>query len=389
MSRRNSSVIALALLLTACAAQPRSVKPVVAVPQAESAASIDKTNATNSATVGDAVASQTPLVEESPRPFDMTRPEIVAFIDTLSTKHSIPADELRALLGQGIFQPKIITAMTRPAERVLAWWEYKDRLVSSERVARGRDFWNLHRDRLQAIESKTGVDAAIIVAIIGVETNYGRNMGSWRVLDALMTLGFDYPRRAEFFRSELEHFILLAREESWDPLTIRGSYAGAMGAPQFMPSSYRRFAVDGSATNNVTARRDLFADWDDIVASVANYFTAHGWQSGQPVLVDAAAPTEVLSALDRRNLDLNHTLASLRTSGVTFESSLPAETRAILVPAETTAGPAARIGLNNFRVITRYNRSVLYAMAVNDLAVSLRTSSESSTTPGATPGTAP
>jgi membrane-bound lytic murein transglycosylase B len=225
---------------------------------------------------------------------------------------------------------------------------------------------------LSAIEQKTGVDAAIIVAIIGVETNYGRNMGSWRVLDALMTLGFDYPRRAEFFRSELEHFILLAREESWDPLTIRGSYAGAMGAPQFMPSSYRRLAVDGSVAGSVPARRDLFTDWDDITASVANYFTAHGWKSGQPVLFDASVPAELLGALDRRNLELDRTLAALRASGVSFESTLPDDTRAILVPAETATGPAARIGLHNFRVITRYNRSVLYAMAVNDLAESLR-----------------
>lgn len=370
MSLRHSSVFLVILLLTACAGQPRSIKPVVATAQPE-------VPTTSSMSVSEE-AAKTPvsLADEAPKPFDLTRPEIVAFIDAVSTQHAIPADELRALLGQGLFQPKIIVAMNRPAERVLAWWEYKDRLVSPERVARGREFWNTHRDRLSAIEQKTGVDAAIIVAIIGVETNYGRNMGSWRVLDALMTLGFDYPRRAEFFRSELEHFILLARQESWDPLTIRGSYAGAMGAPQFMPSSYRRFAVDGNFDGNVAhsvpARRDLFTDWDDIAASVANYFTAHGWQSGQPVLVDAAVPAELLDGLDRRNLDLDRTLAALRASGVTVESTLPDEMRAMLIPAETQTGPAARIGLPNFRVITRYNRSVLYAMAVNDLAHSLR-----------------
>jgi len=385
MSRYNSAVITVALLLTACAEQPQSVKPVVAIPEPKVSTAATHANSTSAAAVSEAVVANANLAEETPRPFDITRPEIVAFIDALSTKHAIPADELRALLSEGVFQPKIIAAMTRPAERVLAWWEYKDRLVSKERVTRGRDFWSLHRDRLQTIESKTGVDAAIIVAIIGVETNYGRNMGSWRVLDALMTLGFGYPRRAEFFRSELEHFILLSREEAWDPLTIRGSYAGAMGAPQFMPSSYRRFAVEGGAISNAPTRRDLFADWDDIVASVANYFTAHGWQSGQPVLFDAAAPTELLGTLDRRNLDLNHTLASLRTSGVAFESTLPDETRAMLVPAETAAGPAARVGLNNFRVITRYNRSVLYAMAVNDLAESLRSTRESVVTTGSAP----
>jgi membrane-bound lytic murein transglycosylase B len=366
MSLRYFSVFAIILLLTACADQPRSVKPVVATPHSE----VPKTS--NVVASDEAAKTPASIADESPKPFDLTRPDIVAFIESLSSKHAIPADELRALLGQGMFQPKIIVAMTRPAERVLAWWEYKDRLVSNERVARGREFWNTHRDRLSAIEQKTGVDAAIIVAIIGVETNYGRNMGSWRVLDALMTLGFDYPRRAEFFRSELEHFILLAREESWDPLTIRGSYAGAMGAPQFMPSSYRRLAVDGSVAGSVPARRDLFTDWDDITASVANYFTAHGWKSGQPVLFDASVPAELLGALDRRNLELDRTLAALRASGVSFESTLPDDTRAILVPAETATGPAARIGLHNFRVITRYNRSVLYAMAVNDLAESLR-----------------
>ena len=372
MSLRYSSVIGITLLLTACADQPRSVKPVVATPQVESVVASAESKPASDATSAEGALAQNAVADETPRPFDLSRPEIVAYIDALSSKHAIPAEELRNLLGQGLFQPKIITAMTRPAERVLAWWEYKDRLVSNERVTRGREFWNTHRDRLSAIEQKTGVDAAIIVAIIGVETNYGRNMGSWRVLDALMTLGFEYPRRAEFFRSELEHFILLAREEAWDPLAIRGSYAGAMGAPQFMPSSYRRFAVDGSGAASAPSRRDLFADWDDIAASVANYFTAHGWQSGQPVLFDAVVPTELLGTLERRNLDLDRSLAALRTSGVTFESTLPDETRAMLIPAETASGPAARIGLHNFRVITRYNRSVLYAMAVHDLAESLR-----------------
>lgn len=370
MSQRNALVFLIALSLSACATQSTSRAPAAAPMPAL------VVQAPPSPVVAETTSKLAESPDETPRPFDITQPEIVAFIDAMSSKHGIDAGELQTLLSQGVFQPKIIAAMTRPAERVLAWWEYKDRLVSAERIARGRDFWSTHRDRLTAIERKTGVDAAIIVAILGVETNYGRTMGSWRVLDALMTLGFEYPRRGEFFRSELEHFILLSREESWDAPSIRGSYAGAMGAPQFMPSSYRHFAVDAASADNTAAKRDLFNDWDDIVASVANYFTAHGWQSNQPVLFDATAPSELLSTLDRRNLDLDRTLAGLRASGVGFESTLPEQTRALLVPAETALGPAARVGLHNFRVITRYNRSVLYAMAVNDLAEALRPASQ-------------
>ncbi|MCC6171768.1 MAG: lytic murein transglycosylase, partial [Gammaproteobacteria bacterium] len=203
-----------------------------------------------------------------------------------------------------------------------------------------------------------------VIAIIGVETFYGRIKGSWRVLDALMTLGFEYPPRGAFFRSELEQFLLLAREEKVDPLAALGSYAGAMGAPQFIPSSYRRFAVDGGEDGS----RNLFADWDDIVASVANYFKVHGWQAGAPVLVEAQADPSVMATLDPRNLQLDDTVAGLRDRGIAFEAPVPPETAAILLPAELQDRPNVRVGFGNFHVITRYNRSIRYAMAVHDLA---------------------
>ena len=250
----------------------------------------------------------------------------------------------------------------------MTWWEYREKLVSEQRIAEGTAFWKTHRQSLDAISARTGVDSAYLVAIIGVESSYGRRAGTWRVLDALMTLGFDYPRRSKFFLAELEQFLLLVREERLDPATALGSYAGAMGSPQFMPSSYRRLAVDGSGDG----RRDLFTDWDDVFSSVANYFVASGWQRGAQVITEATAPEEVFAALDRRNLDLKDTAESLRARGVRFDPAVAADTPLILIPAEQRDEPGVRVGFANFRVITRYNRSILYAMAVHDLADALR-----------------
>lgn len=312
--------------------------------------------------------------DESPRAFNLDRDDIASFITEVASKHGIAEAEIRRLLAAGMYQPRIIAAISRPAETVLTWWQYRERLVGQERIDRGVEFWRAHRQRLEAVQARTGVDAAYLVAILGIETNYGRTQGSWRVLDALMTLGFDYPPRSRFFRSELEQFVLLAREESLDPLETRGSYAGAMGAPQFMPSSYRRFAVDGSANPEPTPattgnrRRDLFTDWDDVLASIANYFVEHGWQAGQPVLLEADAPAGTMATLDRRNLDLNTTIGELRQRGVRPATAVPDTTRALLVPAELENVENVRIGLRNFHVITRYNRSTLYAMAIHDLA---------------------
>jgi membrane-bound lytic murein transglycosylase B len=308
----------------------------------------------------------TPSTE--PGGFDLGRPEIRQFVADVSSRHGLAADEISALLAAGRFQPRIIEAISRPAERVVPWHEYRARFVTQRRIDEGVAFLAEHRSRLAAAEQSTGVDPHYIVAIIGVETFYGRNTGSWRVLDALMTLGFDYPPRATFFRGELEQFLLLVREERIDPRAALGSYAGAMGAPQFIPSSYRRFAVDGSADG----QRNLFGDWDDVIASVANYFREHGWQRGAPVLADAEAEPTRMATLDPRNLELDATAGSLRASGVRVAAPVPDDTPAILVPAELADGPSVRVGFGNFRVITRYNRSIRYAMAVHDLAEAIR-----------------
>ena len=351
-----------------------------AVAQTESAAANPAQTQTPVATES---AAATPPVVQSESAFDLQREDIRSFINEVAARHQLDPQAIEALLAEGRYQPRIIEAISRPAERVLSWWEYRDRLVSNQRVQMGREFWQEHRALLLDVEARSGVDAHYIAAIIGIETNYGRNKGSWRVLDALMTLGFDYPPRSRFVRSELEQFLLLANEEGLDPKATRGSYAGAMGAPQFMPSSYRRFAVDQDLKPTIGSR-DLFNDWADVMASIANYFLAHGWQPGAPVLAEATAPVGTMATLERGNLRLNTTLGALADQGVQVAPwtsvetqsdtplDLPRETPAILLPAELADAEQVRVGFNNFHVITRYNRSILYAMAVHDLALAIK-----------------
>lgn len=300
--------------------------------------------------------------------FDLERPEIREFVTQVSSRHALDAQAVFALLAQAEPQPKILEAISRPAEKVAPWWQYRARFLTEQRISEGVQFWETHRPLLERVSLERGVAAEYIVAIIGVETYYGRITGGYRVLDALATLAFDYPARARFFTGELEHFLLLAREESVDPLTARGSYAGAMGAPQFMPSSYRRYAVDGDSDR----RRDLWTQWDDVVASVANYFREHGWQPGEPVLAECEAEPDAPFEADPRSLELNRTLAALRADGLSCDTTLPGETPAMVLPAEEATGPVYRVGFRNFQAITRYNRSLRYAMAVHDLAQTLR-----------------
>lgn len=304
---------------------------------------------------------------EVPTPFDMTRADIRAFADLMVRKHDFDRTTIDALLASGERQPRILEAISRPAEKVAPWWQYRARFLTARRIREGHEFWQQHRAQLEKVATETGVPAQYIVAILGVETFYGRITGSWRVIDALMTLGFDYPPRATYFRSELENFLVLARDQQVPATSARGSYAGALGAPQFMPSSWLRYAVDGSGDG----KTNLFSDWDDVIASVANYFRISGWQRGGTVLLEAKAPAQLAASLDPRNLELKATLGSLRAAGVEFISNEPPSTRAILLPAELENGLSVRIGLHNFWVITRYNRSIRYAMATHDLAQEL------------------
>lgn len=299
--------------------------------------------------------------------FDLNRREIQDFVSSMVTRHGFSRAALLETLAEAEPQARILELIARPAERVLPWWRYRSNFLNTERINAGAAFWAEHRATLARAEQQTGVPAAYVVAIIGVETSYGRVTGTWRALDALMTLGFDYPPRSPFFRSELEQLLLLARDEGFDPEQLRGSYAGALGPPQFMPSSYRRYAVDADGDG----RRDLLRDWDDVIVSVANYFKGHGWSGGLPVLLEASSDADTFAKLDFRNLELNETLGALRARGVSFTSELPDATPAMLLPAELESGPNVRIGLANFTVITKYNRSIRYAMAVHDLAADI------------------
>jgi membrane-bound lytic murein transglycosylase B len=311
-----------------------------------------------------AVPARAQAAAESAAGFDLERPEIVQFVDEVASRDGFSHGELRRLLREAQPQPKILDIMTRPIEHVAPWWEYHDRFVTPERIEQGAQFWFDHRLLLEQVAARYQVPPEYLVAILGVETIYGRNTGSWRVLDALATLAFDYPPRAGYFRAELEQFLLLARENRLDPLTTRGSYAGAMGVPQFMPSVYRRYAVDADTDKT----RDLWGDWDDILASVANYLHEHGWEPGAPVLAETVLDPDPDFTIEPHNLELNETVGDLAAHGVRLDFSLPPETPALLISAEQPDGPAYRVGFNNFYVITRYDNSARYAMAVYDLA---------------------
>jgi membrane-bound lytic murein transglycosylase B len=295
--------------------------------------------------------------------FDLKRPEIVSFVNDVVARDALERKKVLALLAKAEPQPKIIELMTRPAEKVTPWWEYHDRFLTPERIDLGVQFWTEHRQSLERISAERGVPPEYLIAIIGVETRYGRSTGKFRVLDALATLAFDYPPRSDYFRGELEQFLLLVTEDKLNPLTTTGSYAGAMGAPQFMPSTYRRYAIDADTDN----KRDLWGDWDDIIASVANFLQEHGWETGGPVIAEAHLEPEP-TFLVTGKVDLNETVDSLNTEGVKINLSLPGATPAVLIPAEQQDGPAYRVGFKNFYVITRYNGSARYAMSVYDLA---------------------
>jgi len=297
--------------------------------------------------------------------FDTKRPEVRSFIETMTREHGFEKARLEALLKSAETKQPILDAISRPAERVVPWHEYRDRFLTERRINQGADFWLSHGEKLKQISDPQLAD--VVVGILGVETSFGRITGRYKVLDALVTLGFDYPPRGEFFLGELREFLLLSREEKVDPATVLGSYAGAMGAAQFISSSYRRWAVDGDGDGH----RDLWNSWDDVIGSIANYLSQHGWVNGQQVVVDATLKDPDLSRFDIK-LALNETVQSLRDKGVKFETELPPDAPAMLVVGQGRDGPLYRVGFNNFYVITRYNRSPMYAMAVHDLGEAIQ-----------------
>lgn len=292
-----------------------------------------------------------------------------AFIDEMVRQHGFARADVEALLTDAARQQSILDAIARPKEQVAPWKEYRKGFVNNERVQGGVQFWREHAGDLARVEKELGVDPAVVVAIIGVETRFGRNMGSYRVLDALTTLAFDYPPRAEFFRDQLVQFLLLCREKGLVPDKQKGSYAGAMGYGQFMPSSYRNYAIDF----NGDGRIDILTNPTDAIGSVANYLKGHGWVAAAPVAVRATAKEPLAGGVVIGQSEPRTPLVDYRRQGVlpVPEKTLPAfsdSTPAALMVFDGDGGNEYWLGFNNFYVITRYNRSQMYALAVMQLS---------------------
>ena len=289
-------------------------------------------------------------------------PQADAFVQEL-VDAGFEADEVRGWLRAAERKQSILDAISRPAE-AKPWFEYRPIFVNRERIELGGIYWDEHADILQRVEDEFGVDSRVIVAIVGVETRYGRHAGRYRVLDALATLGFDYPPRADFFRKELREFFLLSREEGIDMADALGSYAGAMGHGQFIPSSYRHYAVDLDGDG----QRNLWHSPQDILGSVGNYLHVHGWEHGAPVAVRAQVEGDKHRSLLEAGVRPSVPAAQLAAYGVRPQSGIDPEARVGLIELETANGHEYWVVFNNFYVITRYNRSPLYAMAVHQLA---------------------
>ena len=295
-------------------------------------------------------------------------PDTRVFITEMVQKHGFDAKKLEALFAKTEYKQSIIDAITRPAESK-PWYQYRPIFVTEKRIKQGIDFWNEHADILKRAEKEFGIPASIMVAIIGVETRYGRNTGSYRVMDSLSTLAFNYPKRSKFFRGQLEHFLLMTREEGVDPLLLSGSYAGAMGQPQFIPSSFRSYAIDFDKDG----RRDLWNSTADVIGSVANYFHKHRWSEGKAVATRAKVRGSLYKPLVKKGYKPSLTLEQLQESGVKPLHSVEPESKVALLELETRGGHEYWVALHNFYVITRYNHSPLYAMAVFQLSEAIKT----------------
>jgi membrane-bound lytic murein transglycosylase B len=295
------------------------------------------------------------------------RPEVETFIGEMVNRHGFSQAELESILGMAQFQPAIIDAISRPATS-RPWYEFRTLFINPKRIAGGVAFWNSHAETLERARREFGIPEEIIAAVIGVETFYGAQAGRHRVLDALTTLAFGYPKRAGFFRDELEQYLLLGRDQNTDVLNIKGSYAGAIGIPQFMPSSYRRYAVDYDNDGKI----DLSGSTADAIGSVANYLKSYGWETEQAVAIPALVNSENYPAALFTGNWPSYTVADLRTLGIVPQTSMPGNPYATLIELENNGGNEYWLGFNNFYVITRYNRSVNYAMSVLELAREIR-----------------
>jgi membrane-bound lytic murein transglycosylase B len=292
-----------------------------------------------------------------------------AFAEEIANRHGFEQAWVEQQLEAAEHKEEIIAAITRPAE-AMPWYRYRKIFMTEERIDGGVEFLEKHHDLLKQAESKYGVPAEIVTAIIGVETKYGKITGSHRVIDALKTLGFGYPKRGEFFRRQLEEFLLMMREEQMDPQQPLGSYAGAIGMPQFIPSSFRAFAIDFDGDG----KRNLWDNPADVIGSVANYFAEHDWRQGEPVAFRLGVRLDGIEPGNRRGQKPNLGIDDLRALRATLllPANLGESEQVALLEFEQPAGNDYWLGLHNFYVITRYNHSNLYAMAVYQLSEAIK-----------------
>ncbi|MBO9882317.1 lytic murein transglycosylase B [Xanthomonas sp. D-109] len=365
---RRSLICLLTLGLVACATQPKAPP---SPPQASAPPPAPRPAPPVEAAPE---AVQAPPVDLTPVPFEVARAN---FVRDTAAKYGIEPSQIEATLAQAQFKDAIVAAMSRPAERVKPWSEYRPMFISQARIDGGRAFLATHRDELQRVQARTGVPAETIVAIIGVETSYGKNAGSYRVLDALYTLAFRYPRSGDpaklerevrrelFFRDELGQLFALAREENLDITGLIGSYAGAMGLGQFMPSSYRQFAVDGDGDG----KRNLFTDYDDAFSSIANYFVKKGGWVRDGLVAVPATLRPGAEEFNPTDWTPTYTLADLAARGYTPTAPVPATAgTATPITLDGSTGKQYWLGFQNYYAITRYNNSKMYAMAVYQLS---------------------
>lgn len=294
-------------------------------------------------------------------------PKAGQFVEKMVTEHGFDRSYVQGLMNSATRKQSILDAIARPAERTKTWQEYRKIFVTATRTRQGSEFMKTYAEPLARAEREFGVPSQIISAIIGVETRYGRNKGSYRVLDALATLGFDYPKRGKFFRKQLEEYLLLVKEQKFDPEAIRGSYAGAMGYGQFIPSSYRSFAIDFDGDGVA----DIVNNPVDAIGSVANYFKAHGWQPGEVVTTTASVRPDHNVELANQKLKPVLTVAELQQQGYMASLDVDPSELATAMRLQGVKGNEYWLGLKNFYVITRYNHSRLYAMAVYQLSEAL------------------
>jgi len=372
MIRRPAAVLAVSLLslaLSSCATPAASptddavaAEPQVPVPVADAPST-------------PALLPKVPQPPERPvAPAAVTDPAIPraqridAFVEYTAATYGVDRAQVRGMLAQAEKKQAIIDAMNRPAEAVKQWHEYRPIFINDARINGGVAFYNQNRAALEHVAAQTGVPAEYIVAIIGVETSYGRVTGNYRVVDALYTLAFDFPKRAPFFAGELAQlFALKQAEPQLDILALKGSYAGAMGMGQFMPSSYRLWAKDGDGDG----RRDLLTHLPDVFASIANYFVVHGWERGGPVVARATRDAGAEDFVPE-NWDPVYPLADLAARGYRPQPGQPAAEGATLLSLDGDAGKEYWLAYRNFYVITRYNRSPMYSLSVHQLAQAIR-----------------